>query len=112
MTAAIQRKVRITLAAWRDIEEIVDWIADHDALEKARHVLERILNAAEKIAQRPHGGTRPKELPADLGGEIRQVYFKPYRIVYRVSDEEIVIHLVVDGRRSLQSLLWRRLTNR
>ncbi|HEY9125624.1 MAG TPA: type II toxin-antitoxin system RelE/ParE family toxin [Acidobacteriaceae bacterium] len=106
----MEHKVRITLAAWRDIEEIVDWIADHDAPEKARHVLERILSAAEAIVLRPHGGTRPKELPADLGGEIRQVFFKPYRIIYRVSDEEVVIHVVVDGRRSLQTLLLRRLT--
>jgi toxin ParE1/3/4 len=110
MTAAVKPKVRITLAAWRDIEEIVDWIAEHDSPEKAQHVLERILSASEGIALRPHGGTRPKELPAELGGEIRQVYFKPYRVGYRVQEEDVVIHLVVDGRRSLETLLRRRLT--
>ena len=50
-----------------------------------------------------------KEL-AGLGiKEYRQVFFKPYRIIYRVLGERVYIYVIADGRRNMQSLLSRRL---
>jgi len=57
----------------------------------------------------PHRGSRPSELPPGTEGEFRQVLFKPYRVIYEVSGNEVVILLIADGRRSLQSLLLRRI---
>jgi toxin ParE1/3/4 len=37
------------------------------------------------------------------------VFFKPYRIIYRVRKKTIYVYLVADGRRDMQSLLARRL---
>jgi toxin ParE1/3/4 len=45
-----------------------------------------------------------------MGSHYRQVFFKPYRIIYEVCRSEILIHLIADGRRNLQPLLLRRLT--
>jgi toxin ParE1/3/4 len=104
--------VRITSAAWRDLEEIHNWIAEHDSAEKADYVLDRLSEAAESISALPHRGTRPKELPPGMEVEYRQVFFKPYRVIYEIMRDEIVIHLIADGRRNLQSLLMRRLTGR
>jgi toxin ParE1/3/4 len=104
--------VRITSAAWRDLEEICTWIAEHDSPENAERVLERLSKTAAKIGDMPHRGSRPSELPPGTEGEFRQVFFKPYRIVYEVSSNEVVILLIADGRRSLQSLLLRRLLGR
>jgi len=101
--------VRITSAAWRDLEEICTWIADNDSPENAARVLDRLIEAAEGVSKPPHRGSRPKELPAGLEAEYRQVFFKPYRIIYEVARTEVVIHLVADGRRDLRSLLFRRL---
>lgn len=101
--------VRITSAAWRDLEEIHGWIAEHDSVESAGYVLDRLWEAAEGIAAMPHRGTRPKELPAGMEAEYRQVFFKPYRVIYVVRRNEVVIHLIADGRRNLHSLLLRRL---
>ena len=39
----------------------------------------------------------------------REVLFKPYRIIYEVMTREVVVHLCVDRRRDMQSLLTRRL---
>jgi toxin ParE1/3/4 len=104
--------VRITSAAWRDLEEICTWIAEHDSPAKAERVLDRISEAALKIGRMPHGGARPSELPPGTEGEYRQVLFKPYRIIYEFSGTEVVILLVADGRRNLQTLLLRRLLGR
>jgi toxin ParE1/3/4 len=42
--------------------------------------------------------------------EYREVFFKPYRIIYRVMDKNVYVLLIVDGRRDMQSLLqWRLL---
>ena len=102
--------VRITSAAWRDLEEIHTWIAENDSPENADYVLDRLSEVAETIAALPRRDSRPKELPTGIEAEYRQVFFKPYRVIYEVLRNEVVIHLIADGRRNLQSLLMRRLT--
>jgi toxin ParE1/3/4 len=102
--------VRITSAAWGDLLEIYDWIAEHDSPEKANYVLEQLNETAESVAALPHRGTRVKELPPGTEVAYRQVFFKLYRVVYEIMHNEIVIHLIADGRRNLRSLLLRRLT--
>ncbi|MGA2217240.1 MAG: type II toxin-antitoxin system RelE/ParE family toxin [Terracidiphilus sp.] len=102
--------IRITSAGWRDLEEIHEWIAEHDSLENADHVLDRLNEAADSIAAFPHRGSRPRELPREMEGDYRQVFFKPYRVIYEVGRNEVVIHLIADGRRNLQALMMRRLT--
>ena len=102
--------IRITSAAWRDLEEIHEWIAENDSIEKAGYVLDQLWEAAEGIATLPHRGSRPKELPQGMETEYRQIFFKPYRVIYEVRRNEVVIHLIADGRRNLHSLLLRRLT--
>jgi toxin ParE1/3/4 len=102
--------IRVTSAAWRDLEEIHNWIAENDSVEKAGYVLDQLWEAAEGIAALPRRGSRPKELPLGMESEYRQVFFKPYRVIYEVRRDEVVVHLIADGRRNLQSLLLRRLT--
>ena len=102
-------EVRITSAAWRDLEEICTWIAEHDSPDKAGHVLDRLSETAASLSASAHRGSRPDELPPGTQGEFRQVLFKPYRVIYEVSGNQVVIHLIADGRRNLQSLLLRRL---
>lgn len=41
--------------------------------------------------------------------EYRQLFFKPYQLIYRVLNQQVVIYLISDGRRDMQSLLARRL---
>jgi toxin ParE1/3/4 len=35
--------------------------------------------------------------------------FKPWRVVYRVIGDRVVVYLIVDGRRDMQTVLARRL---
>lgn len=41
--------------------------------------------------------------------DYREIFFKPYRIIYRVIDAIVYVFLVADGRRDMQALLQRRL---
>jgi len=102
-------KVVLTEDAERDLEDIVTDIAAHDSPQSAEHVLGRIPEIAESLSATPTRGSQPKELRGLGDQEYRQVFFKPYRLIYRVVGERVAIYLIADGRRDMQSLLARRL---
>jgi len=101
--------VLLTNDAARDLNELYDYIAVHDSPQKADHVLEQIEKTFSTLSEFPERGVYPKEL-LELGiREYREIFFKPYRIIYRVMDKNVYVLLIVDGRRDMQSLLQRRL---
>lgn len=104
-----QFDVLLTRSAEHDLEEIYDYIAQYDSAMHADQVLDRLLSTITRLATQPQRGTYPNELQALGIREFRQVFFKPYRVIYRVIDNRVVIYLIADGRRDMQSLLARRL---
>ena len=101
--------VVLTKAAEQDLEDIYDYIAKFDCLASANHVLDQLLELVDSLAHFPERGNYPKELVALGIKEYRQTTFKPYRVIYRVVENQVVIFLIVDGRRDMQSVLARRL---
>ena len=102
-------EVLLTAGAERDLEDIYDCIAESDSPAKADYVLTRLLEAANRLAAFPNRGPQPKELQALGIREYRQIFFKPYRLIYRVIGRQVFIYLIADGRRDMQTLLQRRL---
>ena len=101
--------VQLTDDAARDLEEICDYIDQHDSPGRADHVLERIEKAFSSLSEHPQHGSYPKEL-LDIGiREYREVFFKPYRIIYRVTEDNVHVLVIADGRLDMRSLLERRL---
>jgi len=101
--------VLLTDGAERDLEELYDYITSHDAPQKADHVLSQIEKTFSRLSQLPEQGSYPKELLALGIRDYREVFFKPYRIIYRVMDTNVFIFLIADGRRDMQTLLQCRL---
>lgn len=101
--------IYLTADAARDLEEIYDHIDLHDAPGKAEHVLNRIESAFRTLADFPERGAYPKELLSLGIRDYREIFFKPYRVIYRVLGEGVYILLIADGRRDMQTLLQRRL---
>jgi toxin ParE1/3/4 len=102
-------EVVLTEDAERDLEDIVTHIATHDSPRNAEHVLNRILEIAKNLSETPTRGSQPKELCGLGDQDYRQVFFKPYRLIYRIVEGRVAIYLIADGRRDVQSLLARRL---
>ena len=102
-------RVLLTNDAARDLEELYDYIALHDAPRKADYVLDQIEKAFSRLSEFPERGAYPKELLTLGIREYREIFFKPYRIIYRVMEKNVYVLLIVDGRRDMQSLLLRRL---
>lgn len=105
-------EVVLTRDAEDDLKEIYDYIAEHDGFERADYVLDQLLEVSRLLSSFPAKGSVPRELQSLGIREFRQTFFKPYRVIYRVVGQQVVIFVIVDGRRDIQSLLTRRLLGR
>jgi len=101
--------VMLTNDAEYDLNELYDYIAVHDSPQKANYVLEQIEKTFTALSEFPERGVHPKELLKIGIREYREIFFKPYRIIYRIIDTNVYILLIVDGRRDMHPLLQRRL---
>lgn len=103
--------VMLTDSAANDLEELYNYIKQHDSANNADYVLSEIETRLNSLASSPNRGNYPNEL-LNLGiREYREIFFKPYRIIYRVINNTIYVLLIVDGRRDMIALLQRRLLN-
>ncbi len=101
--------VRLSDDAARDLEEICNDIDRHDSPGRADDVLKRIEKAFSSLSEQLQRGRHPNEL-LDIGiREYREVFFKLYRIIYRVTENNVNVLVIADRRRDMQALLERRL---
>ena len=105
----IKFEVFLTQGAEQDLEAIFDYISEFDSVNNANYVLDELMGVVEALSESPSRGSFPKELLSVGIREFRQVLFKPYRLIYRVVDSQVIIYLIADGRRDMQSVLTKRL---
>ncbi|MCZ6804694.1 MAG: type II toxin-antitoxin system RelE/ParE family toxin [Proteobacteria bacterium] len=102
-------KVLLTDDAVRDLEELYDYIFEHDSHDSDDYVLDKIEKAFISLSELPDRGSYPKEL-TELGiHDYREIHFKPYRIIYRRIGKSVYVYLITDGRRDMYTLLNQRL---
>jgi toxin ParE1/3/4 len=102
----VRRRVRWSQAAAGDVVAVSDWIA-RDDLAAAHAVLETLEVAAQGLAELADRGREVREV-AGLG-PWRELVVAPWRLIYRLEPEEVVVLAVVDGRRQLRDVLFDRL---
>ena len=102
-------EVLLTDGAEQDLEAIHDYISEFDCVANANDVLDELLKVVESLSRFPERGSYPKELVGLGIKEYRQTFFKPYRVIYRLTGSQVIIYLIADGRRDMQSVLARRL---
>lgn len=100
---------RVTEDAERDLVDIFRYVATTDSVEKADHVLDQLESLCLQLAELPLRGHVPPELERIGVSIFREVHFKPYRVIFEVTGQDVFVHAVLDGRRDLQALLERRL---
>ena len=101
--------VFLTEDAAGDLEDIYTYIAQHDSPGKAEKVLDQIEKKLIGLSDQPGRGVYPNELLALGIRDYREIFFKPYRIIYREIGNKVYVYLIADGRRDMQTLLLRRL---
>jgi toxin ParE1/3/4 len=102
-------EVRLTLSGQRDLEQLRSYLLETAGAARTREVLIAIRDAFAMLSSFPERGAQPKEL-GDVGDfDYRQIVVDRYRIVYRIEGQLVLIFVVADGRRDMQSLLTKRL---
>lgn len=101
--------ITITDMAESDIYDIHAYVEMFDSPERADSLVDAIAEAIFSLEIMPDRGHYPPEL-AKIGiREFQEIHFKPYRIIYSINGDEVIIHCVLDGRRDMQTLLQQRL---
>ncbi|MCX7366829.1 MAG: type II toxin-antitoxin system RelE/ParE family toxin [Alphaproteobacteria bacterium] len=101
--------VVVNAGAERDLDDITAYIGERDSIDRAMVVATRIERSIAALETFPNRGAYPKELLEYGNRDFREIHFKPYRILYRVLTNEVVVVLIADGRRDMRTLLARRL---
>lgn len=102
-------QVLLTEGAEQDLEAIHDYISEFNCVANANYVLDELMDVVESLSKFLERGSYPKELVGLGIKEYRQTFFKPYRVIYRVTDGQVITYLIADGCRDMQSVLARRL---
>ena len=101
-------KVYLVEDAELDILEIYSYVAENDSVEAADRLLDNIEKTIMKLESLPERGHFPPELERIGVLEYREIFYRPYRIIYHIIKSEVYVHCVLDGRRDLQDILQRR----
>ena len=91
-----------------DAEAIVDYLVAEGSERAAAGLIDKIEAATRKLSKLPDRGRVVPELRREGIQSYREVILKPYRLVYRVSGDLVVVVAFVDGRRDLGELLIAR----
>jgi len=102
-------EVLLTEGSEQDLESIHDYLSEFDCVANANDVLDKLMDVVASLSKFPERGSYPKELVGLGIKEYRQTFFKPYRMIYRVAGSQVIVYLIADGRRDMQSVLARRL---
>jgi plasmid stabilization system protein ParE len=90
-------RVELSAEAERDLEEIADYIA-RDNPVAAEAWVGKLVAAAKAAGTNPRAG---RVVPEWGDPDVREVFLRTYRIVYRVEARRIVVLTVIEGHRRL-----------
>jgi plasmid stabilization system protein ParE len=97
------RKVAWTESAWRDLEEVADYIAK-DSPHYAGAFIHEVRDAARSLA---YLAERGRTVPEFNDPRIRELIVKSYRLLYQVTERTTYVLGFIHGARDL-SVLWER----
>ena len=90
-----------------DILGITDFIA-RDSSINADKVLDRLENRIGTLRTLPERGRVVPELQWHGISNIREIFERPWRVLYQIMGSEVIIVAVYDGRRHLNDVLMER----
>jgi plasmid stabilization system protein ParE len=102
-------KVVILESAEHDLKELKDYIIKNFSVETWQITYDKIKTAIRNLKSFPYAGSIPEELEKLNLSQYRQVLSGMNRIIYEVRLNIIYIHIIMDTRRDLKSLLTKRL---
>jgi toxin ParE1/3/4 len=96
-----------TETAIRDLEQIVDYL-EQEAPMAAQRIFDRIAESSRTLDTLPLRGRIVPELARFEIAIYRELIIPPYRMIYRVSTDRVLVVGVFDSRRNLEDILLTR----
>ena len=96
--------------AENDLIQIVEYIAIND-LSNALKVLKKIKERVALLTTAPQRGRIVPELKDHGILQYRELIIKPWRVVYRISNQDVYVLVVLDARQNVEEILLKRLVN-
>ena len=100
-------RVKWTSVAKKDLNEIIDYIAN-DEIDIARKQFLRIKESAENLKLFPEQGRYIPELLNQNIRKYKEIIITPWRLMYKIENEIVYILAVIDGRRNIEDILMKR----
>ncbi len=95
------RRIVWSLTAISDVQAIGDYI-ERDSLRYAKVVVRKLHQSVERLADFPQASGIVPELNRE---DVRQINAYSYRIIVRVSDDQIEVVTVIHGARDVAARL-------
>ena len=100
-------KVYWTKSARQDLREIIDYISK-DSKKNALNILNRITLKASELKKMPFRCRILLELQELNIETYRELIITPWRIIFRIINNEVNVIAVLDGRRNIEDILWHK----
>ena len=97
--------------AVNDLENIIDYIAQNSPLT-AQKLFEQIKNKIETLSYSPQRGRYIPELQEQSILTYRELIISPWRVMYRISENNVYILAIIDSRRNVEDILLEKLVKK
>jgi plasmid stabilization system protein ParE len=101
-------KINWANVAENDLIEIIEYISI-DSPADALKILQKIKKMASNLYRLPERGRVVPELQDQAILIYREIVIPPWRIIYRISDNDVYVLTVLDARRNVEDILLKRL---
>lgn len=103
-------KVIWSHVAENDLLNIIEYIAS-DSRSRASGILKKIKEKASNLYFSPERGRIVPELREYGLLQYREIIIAPWRIIYRIGGKKVYVLSVIDSRRNIEDILFKRITN-
>jgi toxin ParE1/3/4 len=102
-------RVVVLASAEQDLKELRAYIFKNFSADTWRNTYAKIKEAVRNLQNFPEAGCIPEEIEKLNLTQYRQVSSGMNRVIYELRQDVIYIHIIVDTRRDMNTLLTRRL---
>ncbi|MBC3365187.1 type II toxin-antitoxin system RelE/ParE family toxin [Pseudomonas sp. SWRI154] len=99
----------ILQSAEADLKELRSYLIERFSLQAWQNTYASLKTAIRQLETLPYAGSIPAEIERLNLGQYRQIVSGMNRIIYEVRGQTIYIHIIADSRKSLPTLLMKRL---
>lgn len=101
-------KVHLLSDAEEDLFDIYRYVASNDSESKVMRLIQKFEKLCYSLEELPNRGHVPPELEEIGIFDYLEIHYKPYRIIYQIIENSVFVHCILDGRKDMEELLYRR----